>query len=66
MADASSSTRLGEIAASWERKLMVRLLEEVDLGEHHLFEVSDTVEIDDAVARTREDYVEEGTGRGHF
>lgn len=48
MARATFSMRRGVIAASWVRKLVVRLLEEVDLGEHHSCELSDTVEVDDA------------------
>lgn len=65
MARASSSMRRGVIAASWVRKLVVRLLEEVGLGEHHSYALYDTVEVDEAVDCIREDYLEEGTGRGH-
>ena len=65
MARASSSMRQAVIAASWVRKLVVRLLEEVGLGEHHSCALYNTVEIDEAAGCRREDYVEEGTGRGH-
>lgn len=64
MANASSPMRRGAIAASWATKLVVRLLEEVDLVEHHLCEVSDNVEIDDAGVCIRKNYVEEETARG--
>lgn len=48
MADASSSMRPGEIAASRVRKLAIRLLGNVDLGERHSCEVPENVEIDDS------------------
>lgn len=66
MAAAFSSMRRRAIAASWVRKRVVRLLEEVDLGKHHSCEVSDTVENDDAGGCIMEDYFEEGTRRDHF
>lgn len=65
MADTSSSMRPGVTVALRARKLVVQSLEKAVLGKHHSCQVSKMVEIDNVGGCTREDYVEEGTRRGH-
>ena len=65
MADTSSSMRPGVIVALRARKLVVQSLAKADLGERHSCQVPKIVEIYNVRGCTWEDYVEEGTGRGH-